>query len=312
MNDTEVPARLFNRELKVRIISALVLAALVLLMTWIGGYTFSLLWSVVALVVYYEFCNISGKAFPVAIRFAGFIALGLVVMAYQISAPHQAYWIAGGAFVVLLIWEAIVKRSFWACTGFAYSVLPFFAMSELRGNDLLGLIMVLILFGSVWGADIMAYFFGRIIGGPKLAPRISPKKTWSGFIGSLVGGVGLAVIVDLVAGFPVTSAFVVLVLVLAIVSQMGDLAESVLKRRFEIKDSSNLIPGHGGLLDRIDGLIPAGVFMWMMVKVTPSPRNLLRSMSMRSMTRRSLWASPQQVLRRFLFRFPERPRATRS
>ncbi len=262
MNEADVPARLFNQELKLRVISALVLAAIVLLITWIGGYTFNLLWAVIALVVFYEFLRICGDAIPISIRFAGYIAIGLVLLTFLVGQQYNAYWIAGGAFFAFLVWELLINRSIWTCIGFAYATLPFLAMSELRGSDEAGLLLILVLFGCVWGADILAYFFGRTLGGPKLAPRISPKKTWSGFVGSLVGGVGLSVLVLFFFGVPVTSVFVGIVLVLTIVSQIGDLIESFIKRRFEVKDSSKLIPGHGGVLDRIDGLIPAGIVLW--------------------------------------------------
>jgi len=107
----------------------------------------------------------------------------------------------------------------------------------------------------VWATDIFAYFVGRAIGGPKLAPRISPGKTWSGAIGGAVAAI--------IAGTAVVWSFFsaddlripVLALVLSVCSQIGDLFESFIKRRFGVKDSSHLIPGHGGVMDRVDGLI---------------------------------------------------------
>jgi phosphatidate cytidylyltransferase len=127
----------------------------------------------------------------------------------------------------------------------------------LRGASDAGMLTIMWLFAVVWAADICAYFAGRLIGGAKLAPRISPKKTWAGLWGAVAGGAaaGLAV------GWAASPANLVLVAVLggvlAVVEQLGDLFESALKRHYGVKDSGRLIPGHGGVLDRVDGLVAA-------------------------------------------------------
>lgn len=265
MNEVNASARLFNRELKLRVISALLLAAFVLLITWIGGYTFVLLCSVVAFAIFYEYSGICSKETPGIIRSAGYAGVALTVIAYSASSPVHSYWIAAAAFGTLAFWELLVARSLWVCFGLAYSVLPFFAMCELRESDFLGFVLILVLFGSVWGADILAYFFGKMIGGPKLAPKISPKKTWSGFVGALIGGAGLASAVIWFTDYRITGFFLLIVLALVVVSQIGDLIESSLKRRFDIKDSGKIIPGHGGILDRIDGLIMASILLWLVL-----------------------------------------------
>jgi phosphatidate cytidylyltransferase len=117
-----------------------------------------------------------------------------------------------------------------------------------------------LLFAVVWVTDIAAYFAGRMIGGPKLWPRVSPKKTWSGAVVGTIAAVaaGLAV-VAVVAGAQPWPALAAVCLVLSIASQAGDLAESALKRRFGAKDAGKLILGHGGLMDRLDGFIAAAV-----------------------------------------------------
>jgi phosphatidate cytidylyltransferase len=124
----------------------------------------------------------------------------------------------------------------------------------LRLSDAFGLLAIVWLFALVWGTDIMAYFGGRLIGGPKLWPRISAGKTWSGTLSGVFGGalIGLAAAVIAVEHAPLVTLFL-LGLLLAVVSQAGDLAESALKRRFGVKDSGALIPGHGGVMDRLDG-----------------------------------------------------------
>jgi len=117
----------------------------------------------------------------------------------------------------------------------------------------------MLLFAIVWTTDIVAYFLGRMIGGPKLLPRVSPKKTWSGAISGLAAAVLAAVAVAKVAGLSGLSSIALVAAILSFVAQAGDLFESQLKRRFGAKDSSHLIPGHGGLMDRLDGFVFAAV-----------------------------------------------------
>jgi phosphatidate cytidylyltransferase len=118
---------------------------------------------------------------------------------------------------------------------------------------------VIFLFAVVWTTDIAAYFIGRAAGGPKLVPQVSPNKTWSGAIAgtvaSMIGGVIVASQFD-IGGL---AAVAVVAFVLSVVSQVGDLAESAVKRQFNAKDASQLIPGHGGLMDRLDGFVAAAV-----------------------------------------------------
>jgi phosphatidate cytidylyltransferase len=122
-----------------------------------------------------------------------------------------------------------------------------------------GLSLILFVFFIVWITDIAAYFVGRHFGGPKLLPAVSPKKTWSGAMGGLGFSIIFAVLVTVYN--PDLTTFVVIVgaAVLSITSQIGDLFESWVKRLFGVKDSSQLIPGHGGFLDRLDGLVAAAV-----------------------------------------------------
>ncbi|NJR13015.1 MAG: phosphatidate cytidylyltransferase [Phyllobacteriaceae bacterium] len=122
-----------------------------------------------------------------------------------------------------------------------------------------GLGAVLVLFAIVWGTDIGAYFVGRKIGGPKLAPRISPGKTRSGAVGGIAVAALAAFVVSAITGFGHPAGVFFAAVFVSIVSQLGDLFESFLKRRFHIKDSGWIIPGHGGVFDRVDGLIPAAI-----------------------------------------------------
>ncbi len=125
------------------------------------------------------------------------------------------------------------------------------------GGD--GFLAVIFLFAVVWATDIVAYFVGRAIGGPKLMPNVSPKKTWSGALGGTLAAIVVAVAVAKAAGLTGLFAVAMLAVVLSVFAQAGDLFESFLKRRFGAKDSSHLIPGHGGLMDRLDGFVSASV-----------------------------------------------------
>jgi len=271
-------SRSARAEFTLRVISAVLLAVLALYVTWAGGRSFSLMCAVAGFLILVEYTRICGAVIPLRIRLTAFASFGLVVAAWFSGQSNLAMGIAGVAVLVLVSWEWLIARSLWGGAGFAYAALPFFALIALRESNDSGLVIILMLFASVWGADISAYAAGRLIGGPKLAPRLSPNKTWAGFFGSLAGGILLAYGLVRWFGFQPGVAFFGLVLGLAAVSQIGDLVESALKRRFGVKDSGTLIPGHGGVLDRIDGLIAAGVVLWLLglalIWQQPSPASL--------------------------------------
>jgi phosphatidate cytidylyltransferase len=147
----------------------------------------------------------------------------------------------------------------WGLGGVIYAAALYYSVLVLRQDALYGLHAILFLFAVVWGADVGAYFAGRTIGGPKLAPRISPKKTWSGFVGGLVTAALAGALLLKVMGVTPGAWHIVLALVLAVGSVLGDLFESGFKRHFGVKDSGSLIPGHGGFLDRLDGFVIAAV-----------------------------------------------------
>lgn len=259
-----------SRELKLRIVSALVLAAVVLEITWFGGRAFAMLWAVASMLILWEFSRIARDSLPELPKYVSFVLLGAVILLWLAGYQSVSTRVFLLGLAGLAAWELLTRRTIWAASGLAYAGLPFFAIVELRGGAQESLLAVVVLFASVWGADIFAYVAGKTIGGPKLAPRISPKKTWSGFIGSLLGALGLSFAVIIFARYTAGAGFVLLVLALAVVSQIGDLVESRFKRRFDVKDSSNIIPGHGGVLDRIDGLIFAGILMWLVLWITGS------------------------------------------
>jgi phosphatidate cytidylyltransferase len=154
------------------------------------------------------------------------------------------------------------RRPGWAVGGLIYVGLPVVALLWLRHDALWGLPTVLWLFATVAAVDTGAYFAGKGIGGPKLAPLISPNKTWAGLGGGAVAAGLCGLIAAMILGTDVVSAVAFSIsMVLAPVAQIGDIAESAVKRYFGVKDSGSILPGHGGILDRIDGLVVAAVFV---------------------------------------------------
>jgi phosphatidate cytidylyltransferase len=145
--------------------------------------------------------------------------------------------------------------SFWFVLGFVYVVVPCFAIIDLRADPSAGLQQIFWIVALVIFADTGAYIAGRSIGGPKLAPRVSPNKTWAGLGGAVVSAAIMGAITAVLMDRPSAWPLIALSGALGIVAQIGDLAESAFKRHFGVKDASNIIPGHGGALDRVDGLI---------------------------------------------------------
>jgi phosphatidate cytidylyltransferase len=160
------------------------------------------------------------------------------------------------------------QHPLWLAAGPLYIALPAIALIWMRGHDEPGRLLILWLLLTVWATDIGAFFAGRIIGGPLLAPRVSPKKTWAGLLGAVISAMLIGVVAGTIGGgAPAAALLAASGGVLAIVAQAGDLGESWVKRRFGAKDASQLIPGHGGLFDRVDGLIAAalvlGLWQWL-------------------------------------------------
>ena len=196
---------------------------------------------------------------------------GLRLLSSVLLAPLAlaAVWYGGAAYIILILlvsWRAAyewlrlsipAKAHVLTAVGIVYCLIFMESALWLREVPDRGLILTLFVLIAVWGTDVGAYLAGRLIGGPKLAPSISPKKTWAG----LIGGMTLAVLLGELCGYLFDFGTVLLIGVisamLGLISQIGDLLESALKRHFNVKDSGNLIPGHGGILDRIDGLMLA-------------------------------------------------------
>ncbi len=259
-----------SRELKLRVLSALVIGPATLAITWWGGIPFSLLIVLCAVIMADEWETIVLGETSARERLITVALVGLSVAAGAFGrrvglSPAAVLTIVvaamGVAAAVAMRGARIGGREgavSWAPWGAFYAVLPSLALDALRA-DALGLWLILFLFAVVWSTDIAAYFTGRALGGPKLMPRVSPKKTWSGALGGLsvaiLAGVGVAYL----AGAPHLLPVAGVAAVMSVASQAGDLLESLLKRRFDVKDSGRIIPGHGGLLDRVDGLVAAAL-----------------------------------------------------
>ncbi|KQV81363.1 phosphatidate cytidylyltransferase [Rhizobium sp. Root1220] len=245
-----------QQELKLRIVSGLFLATIVLAATWYGGLAFSLLSALIGMLIYYEWSTITRlhTEQPVA-NIVGWVGQVLIAVAVIAGLPNYALLLLAVFFLIALGFVFIAGVSRWFPAGMIYAGLTGIALAGIRGADGMGLYAMLFLFAVVWATDILAYFVGRAIGGAKLAPKISPGKTWSGAIG---GAMSAVVAGSLVAHFLVPGSgglAAVTAFILSACSQAGDLFESFIKRRFGVKDSSHLIPGHGGVMDRVDGLI---------------------------------------------------------
>ena len=184
------------------------------------------------------------------------------MLAVAAGRPELAPAIGGAGAVAALIagryaWPG---KAAWAALGVLGVALPAAALVWLRADPVAGRATVLWLICVVWAADTAAYVAGRAIGGPRLAPAISPGKTWAGLVGAVVAAAAVGAVAGLIhaPGDPRPAVLLgVLSAALAIVAQAGDLAESKLKRHFGVKDSGRLIPGHGGALDRVDGMLAA-------------------------------------------------------
>ena len=154
----------------------------------------------------------------------------------------------------------IKQRNKWDILGIIYIVIPSISLLYIRDMED-GLELSILLFVTVWAVDIFAYFAGKYIGGPKIIPSISPNKTWAGLAGGMLGAVITNIIFCLITGGITIISSIIIGVLSAVIAQSGDFFESWVKRHFGVKDSGSTIPGHGGLLDRVDGLIALAPFM---------------------------------------------------
>jgi phosphatidate cytidylyltransferase len=243
--------------LRKRVVSALILVPVTLGAVWRGWPVWDLVVGTMGALMAWEWARLCGGGRLSNVGWATVLVAPIVVAVGATAGVHAGLAVIGVGTLTVAIAASLVATANpgWLALGVSYVGLPCLALSWLRAMPQDGLETLLWVLGLVWATDTGAYVVGRKIGGPKLAPRISPNKTWAG----LFGGMAAAAIVGLAASALVAgvSPWVAVPLgaALAVVEQGGDLFESAVKRHFGVKDSSSLIPGHGGVLDRVDGLL---------------------------------------------------------
>ncbi|MCP3374235.1 phosphatidate cytidylyltransferase [Bradyrhizobium cajani] len=244
--------------LVLRVLAALVLAPLTIAIAYAGGWLWALLVTLASIGLFAEWLMVVGAG-STALTGAGTVVIAMMGLCVAFGALKTAVIVGcvGGAIVTLIARGKFV----WAATGFAYASAALLASILVRKDLVHGFSALMFVLLVVWATDIGGYFAGRGIGGPKLWPRVSPKKTWAGALGgfaaSLAVGAGFAAF-----GLGKAVPLLFVSAILSVVSQAGDLFESAVKRRFGVKDSSHLIPGHGGLMDRLDGFVAAILMAW--------------------------------------------------
>lgn len=263
MSDAEDPVR--KSDLPTRFAAGVVMVAVALLATYFGGWWFRALVGAAAAVMLVEWADMHGVARGWA--WTGAVLLVAVLLgsaeslyptgrwveevpADATSALFDPNWLGFGGIALAALLIGLLSRRLAMIGGTLYVGVPAFAMLSLSW---VWEILVLWVFIVTWATDILAYFAGRSIGGPKLAPRISPNKTWAGLIGGILGGGLLGWATALY--FEMEPLFLWAGAPMGLIAQAGDLYESWVKRRAGVKDSGTLLPGHGGVLDRLDGLL---------------------------------------------------------
>jgi len=245
-----------SRNLLMRALAAAVLAPIAIAIAYTGGWSWALLVTLATVGLYLEWLLIVGLAREWRATAPGVAALAVAGMCLMAGRLDIALVVLGIGLVAVAALSP--ERRNWSATGFLYAAAAEIASVMVRLHPDHGFAALFFVLLVVWAADIGGYFAGRAIGGPKLWERVSPKKTWAGAIGGLF--LSLAVAGGFAAfGAGKTGPLLALGAILSVISQLGDLFESAVKRRFGVKDSSHVIPGHGGLLDRLDGFVAAVV-----------------------------------------------------
>jgi phosphatidate cytidylyltransferase len=245
-----------SRNLLMRIVVAAVLIPLAVAIAYAGGWLWAALVTFAAIGLFVEWLAIVGLSGAMRVTVPGVAALAVAGLCFAIGRLDAALIVLAVGFIAVV--SIAPERRSWAAAGFLYAAAAEIASVLVRLDPVKGFAALMFVLLIVWVTDSGGYFAGRGIGGPKLWPRVSPKKTWAGAAGGLVASLAVA------AGFAAldlgkTLPLLVLSAVLSTVSQLGDLFESAVKRRFGVKDSSQIIPGHGGLMDRLDGFVAAVV-----------------------------------------------------
>ena len=250
------PARAHN--LALRIVSAAILAPLAIGAAYAGSWPFALFWIMAAAAVLWEWIALVAGARYRLMFSSGLIALAICALVVDRGRPLTALMVLGlGALAAAIF--APRSRRLWVIGGIFYAGVLLLAPLLLRHRQADGFLAILFLFAVVWTTDVLGYFGGRLFGGPKLLPAVSPNKTWSGAVIGTLGAMAVVAAGAHAAGDYSVAAITIVAFVLSIAAQIGDLMESRIKRVFGAKDASQLIPGHGGVMDRLDGFWAAAL-----------------------------------------------------
>jgi phosphatidate cytidylyltransferase len=264
-----------SSELKTRIVSAIVMIAVALFAAYQGGWLFALFWLAAGVAIMVEWTTITAiePRRPVQIIFG--LGLAGLTSLFLAEASRLLFLLCGaGALVLGAVLARGIQGKLWAASGFVYAAIIVLVPPIVRAHPDLGIVGLVWMFAVVWATDIAAYFTGRSLGGPKLCPAISPKKTWSGFFGGLFAAAAAGVLVAWGSrrfGWDHNYSIwgtILLSMVASVASQIGDLGESALKRHCDVKDSSHLIPGHGGVMDRLDGFWAVSLILGIVLLAT--------------------------------------------
>ena len=252
-------AEVLGAEFMPRLASAAVLAAAALFAVYVGGIYFSALVAAFALILGWEWARLIGRR-----QFAGVAAaiMAALATALAVGVAYTPGWglvaaALGTGAVAAVLGIKDLSAARWGAGGVLYIAVPAMALIWLRADPAWGRAGVLWLFGVVWGTDIGAYLAGRRFGGPLLAPSVSPRKTWSGAAGGFLTALALTVAAAPLVAPEHPGILLLFAALLSVAAQAGDLLESAIKRHFGVKDMSQIIPGHGGVFDRVDGLLAA-------------------------------------------------------
>ena len=243
-----------QRNLFMRIAAALVLAPLAIGAAYAGGWCWTALVTLGAIGLFVEWLAVTCTARNVPVMISGIVALVLIALFLAIGNVNAALVVLALGLIAVGFRATQPRR--WALAGFLYAAAAQVAAILVRLDHAKGLSALILVLLVVWATDIGGYFAGRTIGGPKLWPRVSPKKTWTGAIGGFVASLLVAI------GFSASDLgkmlpLLIVAAMLSVAAQLGDLFESAIKRRFGVKDSGHIIPGHGGIMDRLDGFVAA-------------------------------------------------------
>jgi phosphatidate cytidylyltransferase len=240
--------------LALRVGSALVLAPLAIAIAYFGGWPFVLFWALAALGIFWEWAALVAGGAGRSVFLAGAGPLVIATVLAGLHRPLAAMLIIAVGAVGAAAFAPTRQRP-WIAMGVIYAGAMLVAPVVLRSDAEFGFVVMLLLFAVVWSTDVIAYFVGRALGGPTLWPRVSPNKTWSGALTGTVAAILVAIAIASTTTRTSLLPIAVVAAMLSVVAQLGDLFESAVKRRFGAKDAGQLIPGHGGLMDRLDGFL---------------------------------------------------------